>query len=101
MFARSLKTLVNGVALATAATIILAHPTKAQAHRGFEMALALGAFAPTAQLPAPFFFGCPAIKPPPAYCLLPIIPERQRTAVAVGGRVTTPLRVRHSGESPA
>lgn len=93
MFARALQFLMNGVALATAATISLAHPTRAQLHRRLEIAPALGAYMPTG---GRLFveFGC--IKSSPVPCEVPAL--KQTRAVAVGGRAAVWLGTRGAVE---
>ena len=90
MFERTLSVLINGVALATAAAIALAHPTSAQARRGVEIAPAVGAYLPTGDLPLGADTGIcvpdPSKPDTPDNCLP--FSMRAKQAVAVGGRVT-------------
>jgi hypothetical protein len=87
MFARALKVLVDGVALATAAAIALAHPTSAQAHRRVEVAPAVGAYLPTGNLQLGTAFRiCVPDPSNPDNCLP--FSMRAKQAVAVGSRVT-------------
>lgn len=95
MFARALEVLVNGVALAAAAEVTLAHPTSAQTHPRFEIAPALGVYLPSRQLP---------LGPTPAICVEDENGQcrtfflEQSGAVAVGGRVTVWLNNRGAVE---
>jgi hypothetical protein len=92
MFARALKVLVNGVALASTAMIALAHPTSAQARLRFEIAPALGFYGPTRQLP---FFPWIAYERCGS-CPGPRL--KQNPAMAVGGRATAWLNQREAIE---
>ena len=78
MVARALKVLVLAVALAS--------PTSAQAHRGTEIAPALGLYAPTGRLP---ILGAIAlICIPDANDQCPSLVLSAKPAAAFGGRVT-------------
>jgi hypothetical protein len=90
MFAGISNGLVNGVALATAAVISIAHPTSAHAQLRVEIAPALGAYVPGRELPYPDIARC-LLKAggDPRYWNCGRVPSYTQTrAPAVGGRVT-------------
>jgi hypothetical protein len=98
MLLRALTCRVNAAALAAVATISLACPASAQQRDKVELALTVGAFVPMRHLFPPSFAttGECSKFPEDPQCGGPGASPRlmQRTAVAVGGRVTSWLGYR-------